>query len=238
MIQVAIVEDEEEHVQILRTYLDRYQKENSVNLQICEYKDGLDIISEYCTCHDIVLLDIQMKYVDGMKAAEHIRKLDQEVALIFITSDTRFAIQGYMVSALGYVLKPVSYLAFSQVFGKAVKKALKNQDNFYLIADSDQGQVRLDSNQIYYIESQRHHIKIHSEQGDYIMPGPLKRVEAQLSGRGFSKCHNAYLVNLFQVTAILPTGITLTDKSQLPVSRAKRAAFLDNLAKFVGGLHV
>ena len=68
-----------------------------------------------------------MKHLDGMTTAEKIRKLDEDVSFIFITSTVSFAVQGYLVDALGYVVKPVSYLAFSQILGKAIKKVTQKQ---------------------------------------------------------------------------------------------------------------
>ena len=63
-----------------------------------------------------------MKLMDGMTAAEEIRKLDQDVIIMFITNMTNYAIRGYQVDALDYVLKPVSYFAFSQKLGRAISK--------------------------------------------------------------------------------------------------------------------
>ncbi|MFR8492404.1 MAG: hypothetical protein ACLVC1_01880 [Mediterraneibacter gnavus] len=68
-----------------------------------------------------------MKHLDGMTTAEKIRELDEDVSFIFITSTIQFAVQGYLVDALGYVVKPVAYLAFSQILGKAVKKVKQKQ---------------------------------------------------------------------------------------------------------------
>ena len=75
-------------------------------------------------CSDI-LMDIEMKLMDGMTAAEEIRRLDQDVVIMFITNMTNYAIRGYQVDALDYVLKPVSYFAFSQKLGRAIGKMKK-----------------------------------------------------------------------------------------------------------------
>ena len=67
-------------------------------------------MENYSGDFDIILMDIQMKYMDGMTAAEQIRKLDSEVIIMFITNMTQYAIRGYEVDALDYVVKPVEYL--------------------------------------------------------------------------------------------------------------------------------
>ena len=73
MIRIAIVEDEDSYVQVLTGYLKQYETEHSLSFQISVFHDGLDIVSEYKADYDIILLDIQMKHLDGMKTAEKIR---------------------------------------------------------------------------------------------------------------------------------------------------------------------
>ena len=111
---------------------------------------------------------IDLTNIQTHLTAEKIRKLDEDVSFIFITSTVSFAVQGYLVDALGYVVKPVSYLAFSQILGKAIKKVTQKQQKNYLTIEVEGGQMRLDIGQIYYIESQRHHVLIHTEKGDFL----------------------------------------------------------------------
>lgn len=94
MIRIAIVEDEEYYVKQLTGYLEEYQKSESVEFDITVYRDGDAITAEYKAQFDIILMDIQMKFVDGMTAAEEIRKIDSEVVIIFITNMTQYAIRG------------------------------------------------------------------------------------------------------------------------------------------------
>ena len=114
MIRIAIVEDEPESREQLIRYLRRYEDENDVKFQVTEYKDGLDILDEYGGQFDLILLDIRMKFVDGMETARKIREKDRNVIIVFITNMAQYAIQGYDVEARGFILKPVRYSAFSQ----------------------------------------------------------------------------------------------------------------------------
>ena len=112
MIRIAIVEDEPESREQLIRYLRRYEDENDVKFQVTEYKDGLDILDEYGGQFDLILLDIRMKFVDGMETARKIREKDRNVIIVFITNMAQYAIQGYDVEARGFILKPVRYSAF------------------------------------------------------------------------------------------------------------------------------
>ncbi len=235
MIKIAIVEDDKEYVQTLKDYLAEYEAEHRLNFKIEVFSDGLDIITDYTASYDIILLDIQMKHLNGLKTAEKLRKLDEDVIFIFITSSSRFAIEGYMVDALGYVLKPVPYLLISQLLNKAVRRIQKNQEVHSINIGADGGTMRLNTDSIFYIESRRHQILIHTEKGDFMTSGPLKRMEEALKTFGFAKCHNAYLVNLKHVSGSLPNDILLFSGEQIPVSRNRKKAFMDCLLDYMGG---
>ena len=75
-------------------------------------------------------MDIEMKFVNGMSAAEEIRKVDSEVTIIFITNTPQYAVRGYEVGALDYILKPVPYFTFSQKLNRAVQK-IKKRSKMY-----------------------------------------------------------------------------------------------------------
>lgn len=236
MVRVAIVEDEKEYVQILYGYLKKYEEAFNMKFQISTFQDGLDIVMNYKSEFDIIFLDIQMKHMDGMKAASEIRKLDEDVIFIFITNTIQFAVQGYMVDALGYVLKPVPYLAFSQIVTKGIKQLHKKKQKEYLKIEVEGGVMRLDISTIYFIESQRHYVMVHSEHGDFLTPGPMKDLEKYLANKGFAKCHNAYLINLAHVTSIVQNDVVLSDGKLINISRGRKKEFMDSLTNFVGGI--
>ena len=112
MIRVAIVEDDLSCVQQLREYLSRYQKSSGEDIEVAVYPDGMAVVEQYRPVFDVLLLDIEMPRLDGMAAAREIRRTDPEVIMIFITNMARYAIKGYEVNALDFVLKPINYFAF------------------------------------------------------------------------------------------------------------------------------
>ena len=118
MIRVAIVEDEAEIREQLMGYVQRYTRQYGTAFEVKTFADGLEILEDYRPAYDLILLDIEMKHLDGMETARRIRELDPEVMLVFITNMAQYAIKGYAVGALDYVLKPVPYFAFSQQLQK------------------------------------------------------------------------------------------------------------------------
>lgn len=122
MIRIAIVEDEEAYAAQLTEFLHRCEEENAV-FEIMRFRDGDEITEKYRASFDIILMDVQMQFMDGISAAEEIRKTDSEVVIIFITNMRQYALRGYAVDAMDYVLKPISYFAFSQRIRRAIGKA-------------------------------------------------------------------------------------------------------------------
>ena len=112
MIRVAIVEDDAEVQGVLQEYVRRYTRQYGTEFEVTLFADGVDILDDYRAVYDIIFLDVEMKHLDGMTTAERIRQMDAEVILIFITNMAQYAIRGYSVGALDYVLKPVPYFAF------------------------------------------------------------------------------------------------------------------------------
>lgn len=143
MIRIAIVEDDTGYRSQLGKYIDQYQSDFSETVSVSEFSDGLEIVEKYKSEYDIILMDIQMKHMDGMQAAMRIRDMDKNVIIIFITNSAQFAVQGYKVEALDYVLKPIQYFAFSQVLHNAVKK-VHGKSKFYIHLMQESKMIRLD----------------------------------------------------------------------------------------------
>ena len=233
MIRVAIVEDEAEIREQLMGYVQRYTRQYGTVFEVKTFADGLEILEDYRPVYDLILLDIEMKHLDGMETARRIRELDPEVMLVFITNMAQYAIKGYAVGALDYVLKPVPYFAFSQQLQK-VEEQLRRRTRHYLAVPVEGGLRRLDTSRIYYIESEGHRVHFYTEEGDFVSPGALKALEEKLADRPFARCNSGYLVNLAQVQAVQQNTVEV-GPYELQVSRPKRKSFLAALTDYIGG---
>ena len=181
MIRVAIVEDEEAVREQLLGYVQRYTRQYGTTFEVRTFSDGVEILEGYRPVFDLILLDVEMKHLDGMTTAERIRALDSDVMIVFITNMAQYAIKGYAVGALDYVLKPVPYFAFSQQLQKA-EEQLRRRTRHYLAVPVEGGLRRLDTSRIYYIESEGHRVRFYTEEGDFAAPGALKALEEKLEG--------------------------------------------------------
>ena len=233
MIRIAMVEDEATVREQLQGYIQRYTRQYGTEFAVTEFSDGVEILDAYRPVYDIVLLDVEMKHLDGMETARRIRELDRDVVLLFITNMAQYAIKGYAVGALDYVLKPVPYFAFSQQLQKAEEK-LRRRARHYLAVPVEGGLRRLDTAQIYYMESEGHRVHFYTEEGEFSAPGALKTFEEKLADLPFARCNSGYLVNLAQVKSV-QQGLAQVGPYELQVSRPKRKSFLVALADYIGG---
>ncbi len=234
MIRIALVEDDPLYRAQLLEYLDRYAGESGEKFSIRTFTDGDEIAIGYRADYDIILMDVQMKYMDGMTAAEEIRKLDTEVVIIFITNMAQYAIRGYAVDALDYVLKPLSYYAFSQRIDRAIGR-LQRRTRHYLYISGKNGSQKLDCARLLYVEVTGHELVYHTADGLIHATGTMKEVEEALAGRSFFRCNKCYLVNLDRVDAVRG-DLAMIGTEAVQISRAKKKAFLDALNDHINGV--
>ena len=107
MIRIALVEDEAEVRAQLQGYVQRHTRQYGTEFAVTEFADGMELLDDYRPVYDILFLDVEMKHLDGMETARRVRELDRDVIIVFITNMAQYAIGGYAVGALDYVLKPV-----------------------------------------------------------------------------------------------------------------------------------
>ena len=231
MIHIALVEDEEEYRKVFLGYLRRYEQESGRQFRISVLPDGEDIISSYKADYDLILMDIAMRFMDGMTAAEKIRELDQEVVIIFITNMPQFVMKGYAVDALDYVLKPVNYFAFSQRIERAISRMSRRREQYFTVPVRG-GIRKLSVSNILYVEVQDHDLLFHTRNESILTRGSLAEVEAKLGNAGFFRCNKYCLVNLAFADSL--QGIDLVVAGEhIQVSRAKKKAMLDALNNYL-----
>ena len=231
MIHIALVEDEEEYRKEFLSYLRRYEQESGRQFRISVFSDGEDIVSSYKADYDLILMDIAMRFMDGMTAAEKIRELDQEVVIIFITNMPQFVMKGYAVDALDYVLKPVNYFAFSQRIDRAISRMSRRREQYFTVPVRG-GIRKLSVSNILYVEVQDHDLLFHTRNESILTRGSLAEVEAKLGNAGFFRCNKYCLVNLAFADSL--QGIDLVVAGEhIQVSRAKKKAVLDALNNYL-----
>lgn len=236
MIKIAVAEDDLQYAKQLKQYMMQYEKEYSRKLEVTFYTDGADLVKDYENQYDILLLDIEMPNLDGMAAARAIREVDSDVMILFITNMAQYAIHGYEVDAMDYILKPINYFSFSKRLERALGRLAKREKH-HLVINVKGGAKKIDIANICYIESQRHNLAIHTTDEVYTIIGTMKEMEEKLLSHHFFRCNKGYLVSLHHVDGILD-GCAVVSGEHLLISRGRKNEFMEALADFMGEVSV
>lgn len=232
MLRIAVVDDENIYIEQITQYIQQYADEKNRSILTETFRDGSDLLKSYSSQYDIILLDIEMEEMSGMDTAREIRKINQDVVLVFITNMAQYAINGYEVGALDYVLKPLNYYTFSVRLERAIARVKKRQTEEILLNLPD-GIKRLKADAVYYIEVQNRMLHYHTGEGVFTVRGTLQGAEDMLRESHFVRCNHWYLVNLQYVSEIRK-NIVIVAGDELEISRRNKTAFLSALTDYMG----
>lgn len=231
-MRVAIVEDCLEQEEELRGFLARYGEENKVECVARHFPEAESFLEGYRSDYDVVLLDIELPQMNGMRAAERLREKDSDVVIVFVTNMTRYAVAGYGVSALDYIVKPINYFEFEKLMKKVCRVLDARRERDVVLKNSGSVQ-RISSSQIRYVEVYHHKLIFHMESGEMESWGSLKDVEAMVPREAFTRCNNSFLVNFKYVDAIEKEEVILGE-DRLRISHLRKKDFVREFTRYLG----
>lgn len=234
MLNVALVEDSHEDEELFQTAFTTFVQENQLSAQLHVFETGHEFLSCPGGKYDLIFMDIELPDMNGIDVSRELRKKDARAVLVFLTKMGQFAINGYEVDAIDYILKPLDLGIFNLKMKKFIRHALQSQRSD--IAISFYGSSRIiRSEDIVYIEVLKHDITYHTIVGNFSQRRTLKEAEAQLRNCFFVRLSNCYLVNLRHVARIDKYELTLDNGDILQISRSRRKEFCDAFNRFLGG---
>ena len=233
MRSIAIVEDDDKAASELAEQLNKYAQETGAEYRIVRFADAISFLTGYTAEYDIVFMDIEMPDLDGMSAAKKLRETDPDVILVFVTNMAQYAVEGYEVAAMDFMVKPVRYDNLRLKLERAERR-LESKGTDRFIVRGKSGPVVVSIPDIRYVEVRDHMLTFYTKDGATKVTGSLKSLEKRLEGRDFSRANSCYLVNLKYVTGV-DDGMVTVGGYTLPVSRARRKPFMRDLADYLGG---
>lgn len=237
MLRIAIVDDDARFQGQLEDFISRYFQHEAEQFCVQCYGNGVAFLSDYQSNFDLVIIDIMMPLMNGIEVARKLREQDQNVLLMFITETADFAIRGYEVSAVDYILKPLSYEAdFKFKFERAVRRAKALQLHKELLLKDDRGRlVKLPADDLIYVEKDRDNALYYTTQGVFSQRIPIFKVEESLRGEAsFAVVNSGCLVNMAFIDNISGSVIELFGGEKLVLSRSRKKAFYEKFFDHIG----
>jgi len=219
-IRIAICDDENQQAQYIKNFVINWAEKKDIKVTFDMFESAEKFTAAWiwsdCRMCDILLLDIQMSGQNGIELAKEIRKTNFKLPIIFITGFADYMSEGYDVSALHYLIKPVKEKKLFEVLDKAVT-ALEIDNEFITLSVNRENLIIPLSN-IIYIESSLHYVLINTVKEQYKVKMPLTEIENKL-GNGFFRCTRSFIVGLRYVRRMSKNEVILTNDISIPLSR-------------------
>ncbi len=232
MLNVAIVEDDGKVATTIEALLLSKKEEE---FEITKFNNGKEFIDNFHDEFDLIFMDIEMPEIDGLSASEKVREINRKVPIIIVSYSPKYAVKGYSVNALGYLVKPIGKIDFDNLLEKALKTIQTNQSPFIFISVKD-SIVKIDTNDILYLEVKGHYLTFYftNDKAPFVIRGRITDYQDTLCKYGFSRCNECYLVNLKHVTQVLSgKNLVYLNDVTLNISRSKKKRFLSDFTTFI-----
>ena len=219
-MKIAIVDDVAAEQDILKKYIGEWAADKK---EIVEFKEFFSSESflfswEEDKDFDLLVLDIEMGKMNGFELAKKVRTEEKNIPIMFVTGYDEYMQYGYDVSALHYLLKPVSKERLGYALDK-LKSVLKDEKKSLILNTVDEVK-RIPIDEIMYVEAAGHGSILHAIDEVLTLKESLGTIEKQVADSPeIIKCHRAYIVNLRFVSAIKNSDLILDNKEVISISR-------------------
>lgn len=230
MINIAIVEDMPQIAEELKTLLASLLEKGGHSAEIHIFYSAEDFL-QVSKKYDIVFMDIELPGINGMNAAHTLREQNNAAVIIFVTSFTGFAVEGFSVSALDYIVKPFNVYSIEMTLRNALKRVRSKRSVTVSIPLSD-GICCFDSSEIIYIETYGHKMIFHTGSEVKESWGSLRKVEEMLIPYDFVRIHRSFLVNMRYITGVTKGFVNVANE-QLPLSYNKSRTLIQKLNSYL-----
>ncbi len=220
--RVAIVDDSSIDAEYVQSILNAWAQERQAGVQTQRFSSAENFLFHYAEDKnwDILLLDIEMGAMDGVSLAKRIRQENGSVQIVFITGFADYISEGYEVSALHYLMKPVKQDKLFAVLDRAVAAMQKTERVILLPLGGEM--LRLPANQVQYVEAFSHTVAIVTGADTIQAKLSISEIE-KLLGDGFIRCHRSYLIGVKHISRLSKTEVILDNGKALPLSRSAAA---------------
>lgn len=237
MLQIAICDDEQFYREKIQKLLKEYLEKRGLPYALHSFVSG-EAFLEQCENHvkfDIVFLDISMEEIDGIQTAQRIRSFHSDTYIVFVTAFMDYALEGYKVNAVRYLMKDTLDLAMEECMTAILQKMQVAQVTFLF----SEGEKKLYTDNILYVESRGHKSIFHyMDEGpvSYQIYDKLDNVERKLENCHFLRIHKSFLVNMRHIRKISNYAAYLDTGEVLPIPRLRFQTVKESFVDYKGAL--
>lgn len=234
MIKAIIVDDEPLALDVLETYIAQLPELELVAR--CENAlEAREVLKEHDV--DLMFLDINMPQLTGI---DFLKTLSVKPNFIFTTAHPYYAVEGFELNAIDYLMKPIPLERFMKAVNKVIDMQVgetstpeKKKENFIFVK-ADKKLIKVNFDDILYIEGLKDYVIIRQKEGRVITLHTMKSLESKLPDHIFKRIHRSYIVNIGAIDAIVGNMIELKEKSQvkhIPIGKNYREELLKVINK-------
>lgn len=215
--KIAVCDDSSQDVLYISGLVSSWAENNGFSIEIRTFGSAEEFLFQYSEekDFDILLLDIEMGKTNGVELAREVRRDNDAVQIVFITGYSDYIAEGYDVSALHYLMKPVNAEKLSEILFRAVQKLRKNERALLLEVSGEA--VRVPLYEIKYLDVRQNYTTVHAKQ-DFTVKRTLSELEDELDER-FYRLGRSAILNLHTIQRITKTDVYLSDGTVLPLPR-------------------
>lgn len=230
MVRISLCDDDILIVENLKKDISKIR----CDIEVLTFNCGEELILSEFVYNDIIILDIEMKDINGIQTAKHLRAGGYEGIIIFLTSHKDRVFDSFEVKPYQYIVKPVSINKFKEVLEGAISDIVDRR-NTHFEAICNNNTFRIQLSDIYFFESRGRKIDISTKDGIKTITGKINHIDATLSNKKFFRCHKSYLVNFEHVYMFSNNEITLDNNQKVLISRLRLNAFKEAFRAFMKG---
>ena len=223
-MKIAICEDNIDEFNIIHKYIMNWADENNININVDKFQSAESFLFEWTDYnkYDVIFLDIKMKKISGIELSNLIREKNKSIDIVFTTGIFDYALHGYKVDAIQYLLKPIKQDDIHLCLNKVLNR-IEHSNNLsqFMVIQTSKEIIKLNYDEIYYFDMFSPNIIIYTLKDKIILRKAISDIEKDIKCNSFIRCHRSYIVNLKYVKSISKNTIILENGINIPLSRNK-----------------
>lgn len=236
-MNIAICDDDLKHINLIEDMIyDLSQKLDNFKPDIDAYLSGEELLRliDVKDFPSILFIDVEMPGINGIQTARELRKLSEQVLIIYVTSYETYTLESFEVRPFRYLLKPIDIKKFARAFYDAIEYI--NNSNSYVFFKKGKDHIQIDSSSIISIFSEsgrKLRVKTNNELDEKVFYGKIKNIEKELNPLSFVKINSGTIINLKRVKILNAHEVIMIDGSILPISKNRKKSVIDLYSSFI-----